>query len=155
MMCLSITLLPQPLGPSTTVVWPFGKSRSIPRSTGTRPNDLRSLTSRMIGLGAGESCEALAVMGAGNDLSDWSERSAAGALRLDAGPAVEGPEEDGCTSCRMIMGPIIVGMKRQVHTTTPYEGKLFSVQVLKYADDQGRGVTREVVRHPGAVLVVP
>jgi ADP-ribose pyrophosphatase len=52
-------------------------------------------------------------------------------------------------------GPIIVGMNRPVQTATPYQGKLFQVQVLKYTDNQGRELTREVVRHPGAVLIVP
>ena len=36
-----------------------------------------------------------------------------------------------------------------------FEGSLFAVEVLQWADDQGRTIRREVVRHPGAVLIVP
>jgi ADP-ribose pyrophosphatase len=46
-------------------------------------------------------------------------------------------------------------MKDNVHVATPYAGKLFQVQVLSYQDKQHRSVTKEVVRHPGAVLIVP
>lgn len=46
-------------------------------------------------------------------------------------------------------------MIRDVQVDTPYRGKLFQVQVLSYTDEQGRAVKREVVRHPGAVLIVP
>jgi ADP-ribose pyrophosphatase len=46
-------------------------------------------------------------------------------------------------------------MNRPVQTATPYAGKLFQVQVLSYVDNSGRAVTREVIRHPGAVLIVP
>ena len=38
---------------------------------------------------------------------------------------------------------------------TPHRGRLFTVQVLTWTDEQGRRVRREVVRHPGAVLVIP
>ncbi len=37
----------------------------------------------------------------------------------------------------------------------PFKGRLFKVEVLEWADDQGRTIRREVVRHPGAVLIVP
>src|SRR4051794_2712463 len=46
-------------------------------------------------------------------------------------------------------------MKPDVQVESPYRGKLFQVEVLSYRDQQGRTVQREVVRHPGAVLVVP
>jgi len=32
---------------------------------------------------------------------------------------------------------------------------LFSVEVLSFTDEKGRSVRREIVRHPGAVVVVP
>lgn len=44
-------------------------------------------------------------------------------------------------------------MQREVQTT--HDGRLFKVQVLTWTDAQGRPVRREVVRHPGAVLIVP
>ncbi len=37
----------------------------------------------------------------------------------------------------------------------PFQGRLFEVEILEWADDQGRTIRREVVRHPGAVLIVP
>jgi len=45
-MCLSSTLFPEPLGPRITVVWPLGMSSDTPRSTRSRPNDLRTFTKR-------------------------------------------------------------------------------------------------------------
>lgn len=50
---------------------------------------------------------------------------------------------------------MIVAMNKQMHAETAYQGHLFNVQVLSWTDDQGRTIRREVVRHPGAVLVVP
>jgi ADP-ribose pyrophosphatase len=50
---------------------------------------------------------------------------------------------------------MIVAMNRSVQIQTPYDGRLFKVEVLSWADERGRRVTREVVRHPGAVLVIP
>lgn len=46
-------------------------------------------------------------------------------------------------------------MSRDPDIETTHEGKLFSVQVLRYRDASGGEITREVVRHPGAVLIVP
>ncbi len=46
-------------------------------------------------------------------------------------------------------------MSGAVSVDTPHRGRLFSVQVLTWTDGLGRTVRREVVRHPGAVLVVP
>jgi ADP-ribose pyrophosphatase len=50
---------------------------------------------------------------------------------------------------------MIVAMRKPTRVETPYDGRLFKVQVLTLIDEQGRQVQREVVRHPGAVLVVP
>ncbi len=36
-----------------------------------------------------------------------------------------------------------------------HSGRLFAVELLTWTDASGRTVEREVVRHPGAVLVVP
>lgn len=36
-----------------------------------------------------------------------------------------------------------------------YQGKLLELEILSWADDQGRNIQREVVRHPGAVVIVP
>lgn len=38
---------------------------------------------------------------------------------------------------------------------TTHRGTLFNVQVLHARDQDGRTYTREIVRHPGAVLVLP
>jgi ADP-ribose pyrophosphatase len=46
-------------------------------------------------------------------------------------------------------------MNEKVNVATAYDGRLFQVQVLTWTDDHGRTVRREVVRHPGAVIVVP
>jgi len=46
-------------------------------------------------------------------------------------------------------------MKTPMHVETAFEGHLFKVQVLSWTDQQGQTITREVVRHPGAVLIVP
>ncbi len=48
-MCLSMTDLPQPEGPRTTVVWAWGMSRLIPSSTRCGPKDLWILMRRMMG----------------------------------------------------------------------------------------------------------
>ncbi len=46
-------------------------------------------------------------------------------------------------------------MRHTVDVRTTHRGRLFNVDVLSWTDDAGRAVEREVVRHPGAVLVVP
>lgn len=46
-------------------------------------------------------------------------------------------------------------MSEPVRIQTPYDGRLFKVQVLSWQDESGRAIQREVVRHPGAVLIVP
>lgn len=43
--------------------------------------------------------------------------------------------------------------RRRVETV--HEGSLFNVEVLTWTDERGRSVRREVVRHPGAVVIVP
>ena len=45
--------------------------------------------------------------------------------------------------------------KATVETQRTHDGKLFQVDVLRYTDGSGRLVMREVVRHPGAVVIVP
>jgi len=44
-------------------------------------------------------------------------------------------------------------MDRRIETETKFSGRLFDVAVLRWTDDQGRTIEREVVRHPGAVLI--
>lgn len=43
--------------------------------------------------------------------------------------------------------------ERRVETV--HAGSLFDVEVLTWTDASGRAIRREVVRHPGAVVVVP
>ena len=37
----------------------------------------------------------------------------------------------------------------------PFQGRLFAVEVVTRTDEKGRSIDREIVRHPGAVLIVP
>ena len=46
-------------------------------------------------------------------------------------------------------------MRDSVQSETTHDGRLFRVEVLSYADEKGRQVKREVVRHPGAVVILP
>jgi ADP-ribose pyrophosphatase len=46
-------------------------------------------------------------------------------------------------------------MEPTVQATTTHRGELFQVEVLNWVDERGRAIRREVVRHPGAVVVVP
>ena len=46
-------------------------------------------------------------------------------------------------------------MNNHWHAQTVYAGRLFQVQVLSGIDEAGRELRKEVVRHPGAVLVIP
>ncbi|MCI0366211.1 MAG: NUDIX hydrolase [Phycisphaerales bacterium] len=41
-----------------------------------------------------------------------------------------------------------------MHVETKFEGWLFKVEVLSFKDEHGRELKKEVVRHPGAVLVI-
>ncbi len=50
---------------------------------------------------------------------------------------------------------MILAMDASIHVQTPHRGRLFRVEVLSWTDERGRPITREVVRHPGAVLIVP
>jgi ADP-ribose pyrophosphatase len=43
----------------------------------------------------------------------------------------------------------------EIAVETTHRGSLFSVEVRRARDEQGRPFTREIVRHPGAVLVLP
>ncbi len=46
-------------------------------------------------------------------------------------------------------------MKTQPRVEMPYDGRLFKVKVLSWTDEHGRSVKKEVIEHPGAVLIVP
>lgn len=46
-------------------------------------------------------------------------------------------------------------MAAEVRTRRTHEGPVFHVEVMEYEDGDGRPVRRDVVRHPGAVAVVP
>ena len=48
-----------------------------------------------------------------------------------------------------------MAMRTSVQSEITHSGRLFSVEVLSFTDDTGRAVRREIVRHPGAVVVVP
>lgn len=50
---------------------------------------------------------------------------------------------------------MILAMDGSVDVKSPHRGRLLSVEVLSWTDEHGRSITREVVRHPGAVVVVP
>lgn len=50
---------------------------------------------------------------------------------------------------------MILAMRQPVHTTTTHRGRLLTVEVLSFVDEQGNEVEREVVHHPGAVVIVP
>ena len=46
-------------------------------------------------------------------------------------------------------------MNQEKHIERPFTGTLFSVEVATWSDEQGRDIRREIVRHPGAVMIVP
>ena len=46
--------------------------------------------------------------------------------------------------------PRIVGPAKELH-----RGHVFAVEQVEYLDDAGRRIVRDVVRHPGAVTVIP
>ncbi len=50
---------------------------------------------------------------------------------------------------------MIIAMSVSLHTQITHDGSLFKVEVISWTDQQGRRLTREIVRHPGAVMVVP
>ena len=50
---------------------------------------------------------------------------------------------------------MILAMDASIHVQTPHRGRRFRVEVLSWTDEHGRPITREIVRHPGAVLIVP
>lgn len=49
----------------------------------------------------------------------------------------------------------MLAMDGSLRVQTVHQGKLLGVEILSWADDQGRVIQREVVRHPGAVVIVP
>ena len=46
-------------------------------------------------------------------------------------------------------------MDGSLRVQTAHQGKLLGVEILSWADDRGRIIQREVVRHPGAVAIIP
>lgn len=50
---------------------------------------------------------------------------------------------------------MILTMDGFLRVQSVHQGKLLGVEILSWADDQGRVIQREVVRHPGAVVIVP
>ena len=50
---------------------------------------------------------------------------------------------------------MIVLMDKNIHAAVVYDGRLFKVQQLSWPDAHGGAMRREIVRHPGAVLIVP
>lgn len=50
---------------------------------------------------------------------------------------------------------MMMAMNQEKHIERPFNGTLFSVEVATWSDEQGRPVRREMVRHPGAVMIVP
>jgi ADP-ribose pyrophosphatase len=51
--------------------------------------------------------------------------------------------------------PGMPGIPRVVRTSTPFTGRLFSVELAEIEMPGGMLTTREVIRHPGAVAMVP
>lgn len=50
----------------------------------------------------------------------------------------------------------MIGAKEpRVQVESVLRGEVFSVERLRFTDDAGRPITRHIVRHPGAVVVVP
>jgi ADP-ribose pyrophosphatase len=50
---------------------------------------------------------------------------------------------------------MILAMREPVEVRTTHRGRLLTVEVLSWTDENGRAVVREVVHHPGAVVIVP
>lgn len=50
---------------------------------------------------------------------------------------------------------MILAMKSPVAVDVPYRGRLFDVHVVHLRLADGRPLEREIIRHPGAVLVLP
>ncbi len=50
---------------------------------------------------------------------------------------------------------MITLMHGSVQSETTHQGRLLRVEVLSFTDEAGRRVEREVVHHPGAVVIVP
>ena len=50
---------------------------------------------------------------------------------------------------------MILAMKSSTDVQITHSGRLIKVEVHSWTDEAGRRVVREIVRHPGAVVVVP
>jgi ADP-ribose pyrophosphatase len=50
---------------------------------------------------------------------------------------------------------MIVAMWETVQTEITHRGRLLTVEVRSFRDAAGRAVSREIVHHPGAVVIVP
>ncbi len=50
---------------------------------------------------------------------------------------------------------MIITMPARLDVQTAHRGRLLALEVVTWTDAQGRTVRREVVRHPGAVLILP
>jgi ADP-ribose pyrophosphatase len=50
---------------------------------------------------------------------------------------------------------MILMMTSHVEREIPYEGRLFDVEIVEVVGPDGRSRRREVVRHPGAVVILP
>lgn len=50
---------------------------------------------------------------------------------------------------------MIVSMPIEHDVSTTHRGPVFAVEVIEYTDERGRRVRRDVVRHPGAVTILP
>ncbi len=50
---------------------------------------------------------------------------------------------------------MIIVVELSAHVRSIHRGRRFSVEAVTWRDGEGRALEREVVRHPGAVLVVP
>lgn len=50
---------------------------------------------------------------------------------------------------------MILTMDGSLRVQTVHQGKLLAIELLSWVDEQGQKIHREVVRHPGAVVIVP
>lgn len=49
----------------------------------------------------------------------------------------------------------MIRMTSSEHARVTFDGRIFRVEVRTFANDRGEPIEREIVRHPGAVLIVP
>lgn len=65
--------------------------------------------------------------------------------------------------CRLAVGSRTISLRRRIivlmndrrRVETIHNGSLFTVEALSWTDPSGRPIRREIVRHPGAVVIVP